>query len=294
MKKTSYQNNKSLALEIIRGKWLIHNAPELREAARAFLERQAIEQNHTDSHGKAAAQFVTIKGESFDLGTDSDLLPQKEQMVLIVPVHGALTKYDNCFGCSTMEVVDILEAYRKDDSICGFVLDIDSPGGSVNAVMPLIAQINKIKADGKPIISHVDQCCSAAYWIASQTDAIFADNILSEVGSIGAYCEIYDCRENKQTGEKVIGVYAPESSDKNRAYREALDGNVELMQKELSDIVQTFISDVKAGRKGIKADEEGVTTGAVFGAAKAIELNMINSMADLESCVENVFVRANK
>lgn len=289
----TYKNNRSLALEILRGRWLIHDPANLRAAARRFLEREAVKQNQTDEDGKPVAFLATVKGESFDLGTPSDSLPQEEQLVLVIPMHGALTKYDNCYGTSTMEVVDILEEYRTRDDIIGFILDIDSPGGSVNAVMPLINEIQKIRAEGKPIISHVDQCCSAAYWIASQTDAIFADNLLSEVGSIGAYCELYDERENKATGARTIDVYAPQSKDKNRSYREALDGNTELLEKELSEIVSQFIADVQAGRPEIKAEADGVMSGAVFSTAKALESGMVNGQACLEDCIEIVYVRAN-
>lgn len=291
--KTSYKNNRGLALEILRGRWLIHDPSNLRAAARRFLDREAVQQIHVVSDGNPAAFFATVKGESFDITTPSDSLPKEDQLVLVIPMYGCLTKFDNCLGVSTMEVVDILEEYRAREDICGFVLDIDSPGGSVNAVMPLIDKIRSIRAEGKPVVAHVDQCCSAAYWIASQTDAIFADNLLSEVGSIGAYCELWDKRENKATGERCIDVYAPQSKDKNRSYREALDGNTELLQKELSDIVEQFISDVRDGRPDINPDAEGVMSGAVFSTAKAVENGMINGQAGLADCIEIVYVRAN-
>lgn len=291
--KKSYRNNQSLALEIVRGKWLIQDAANFRSVARIFLDREAVVQNATDADGKPRPQLCCINGKSFDVDTPDDLLPKEEQFVLVIPMHGCLTKYDNCMGVATMEVVDILEAYRQDESIIGFILDIDSPGGSVAAVMPLVDEIRKIQESGKPIISHVDDCCSAAYWIASQTDAIFADNILSMVGSIGAYCEIFDDRENKATGARYVDIYAPQSSDKNRSYREALDGKYKLLQKELSDTVDHFIAAVKAGRPDIQSDAEGVMSGAVFEAAKAIDLGMVNGMARLEDCIEIVYVRAN-
>lgn len=291
--KKSYINNRSLALEILRGRWLIHDPANLRSAARRFLDREAVQQTHLDSKDKPVAFFATIKGESFDIETPADSLPKEEQLVLIIPMHGCLTKYDNCLGVSTMEVVDILEEYRSREDISGFILDIDSPGGSVNAVMPLIDEIRNIRADGKPIVAHVDQCCSAAYWIASQTDAIFADNLLSEVGSIGVYCELFDERENKATGARYIDVYAPQSKDKNLSYREALDGNTELLQKELGEIAAQFIADVRAGRPEINADADGVLSGSVFSTAKAIDLDMVNGQARLEDCIEIVYVRAN-
>lgn len=291
MKKT-YTNYKALAMDILRGQWLIQATPELYAAARNFLEKKTVNFGDTDEHGPKSV-LCTIKGQSYDADTAQENLPVQENLVLIVPLHGALTKYDNCIGCATMEVADTLEEFRDRDDICGFILDIDSPGGACNAIMPVVEQIRKIQATGKPIVAHVDQCCSAAYWIASQTDAIFADNIMSALGSIGAFYSFVDDRENKQTGAKVIDIYAPESTEKNRSYREALEGKTELAEKELSETVQKFIAAVKEGRPDIKADAPGVMSGAVFETAKAIDLGMANAMMDINSCIETVFIRAN-
>lgn len=290
--KKSYTNNRALAMDILRGQWLIQETPELRQAARNFLEKRAVNFGDDAEEGPKAV-LCTIKGDSYGADTASENLPVQENLVLIVPLHGTLTKYDNCIGCAAMEVADTLEEFRDREDVCGFILDIDSPGGAVNAIMPVVEQIRKIQEIGKPIIAHVDQCCSAAYWIASQTDAIFADNIMSALGSIGAFYSFVDDRENKQTGEKVIDIYAPESTDKNRSFREALEGKPELAQKELSETVQKFIAAVKSGRPDIKADAPGVMSGAVFETSKAIELGMANAMMDITSCIENVFIRAN-
>ena len=290
--KKSYINYKALTMDILRGQWLIRESSGLRQAARDFIERRAVNFGDGNEEGPRV-MLCTVKGEFYDADTAPENLPKEENLVLIVPMHGTLTKYDNCIGCATMEVADTLAEYRDRDDICGFILDIDSPGGACNAILPVVEQIRAIQQAGKPIIAHVDQCCSAAYWIASQTDAVFADNLLSYVGSIGAFYSFVDDRENKQTGERVIDIYAPESVDKNRSYREALEGKPELAQKELSETVQHFIEAVKSGRPDIKADAPGVMSGAVFETSKAIDLGMVNAMMDLGSCIVNVFLRAN-
>lgn len=289
----NYQDYRALAMDILHGQWLIQESPALRTAARRFLERNTSGIADLFKYDRREAFLMDLKGRTYDL-LDLNAQPGDEKLIFVMPIHGTLTKYDNCIGCATMYVADKLEEYRTRDDIVGFVLDIDSPGGACNAIMPVVSEIRKIQADGKPVIAHVDLCASAAYWIASQTDAIFTDNLMSSVGSIGAYYAFIDDRENKQTGEHLVEIYAPESTDKNRAFREALDGKPELAQKELSETVQRFISDVKAGRPGIKADAEGVMSGAMFEAAKALELGMTDSMGDLQSCVEIAYIRAIK
>lgn len=286
--KKSYIDNRALAMDILRGEWLIQDDGNLRAAARNFIERNFAE---IPSLEKPGVSTVNFEMKSFDLGTEDTGEPKEEQRVMIIPMHGTLTKYDSCTGCSTMEVADILEEYRNDDHISGFVLDIDSPGGSVNAVMCVVNAIKNVQASGKPIVAHVDLCASAAYWVASQCDAIFADNLTSEVGSIGAYAVLLDNRENKLTGERSIEVYAPESSDKNREWREAIDGKTELLEQKLSKTVQKFIACVK-DKRSIADDAAGVFSGAMFDTLEAVQNGMIDGQADLTECVQNVFVRA--
>ena len=290
--KKKFVNNRVLASEILRGKWLLddRSASKMLDAAQSFLRRETIKGDITEP---IMLSFQAMDGEEYMATSDEDA-NITQPCVLIVPVQGTLTQYDNCFGTATMEIVSILEQYRTDENVIGFILDINSPGGAVNAVMPLVNEIKKIQADGKPIITHCDFAASAAYWIASQTDRIVMDNILSEVGSIGVCATLVDDRENKATGERHLTIYAPQSTDKNKSYRDALEGDFAAMEKELSETAVVFQESVKAGRPKLKADTEGVLSGAVFTTAKAIDLNMADTMGDLASCVEIVAIRASR
>lgn len=282
MPRSPFLNNTQTALDILRGIWLLHDADALLPYALKFLERNTSEVEKNEYTPSLSAGSSTSKKKS-----SSD-----QKKVLVLPIHGTLTKYETCTTYGTTDMANALIEYASKDDIVGVVLDIDSPGGSSNAIMPLINAINQVKAMGKPIIVHTDFCASAAIWVASQCDAIFMDNSLSEVGSIGAYATIFDNRQNLQTGEKVITIYADESSDKNKGVREALEGKYETVKAELSELVSDFQAAVKAGRPDLKADAEGVMTGAMFRTAKAIKLGLADGMASLQECIENVYIRA--
>lgn len=281
-------NNFQLALSLLRGRWLLADAESLLPHALNFLSRNTVDMEIPGYE----PMLLAADGEMFLGDGSSARSDSKKKKVAVIPMHGALTKY---WGCSTVGCQDvaaeIMELSARED-VVGFVLDIDSPGGASNAVPSMTTAIKHVQKLGKPIVAHCDFCASAAYWIASQCDAVFMDNIMSEVGSIGAYASYLDDRENRQTGEKVVTVYAKESPDKNKAYREALEGKYEVCQEELSTLVQMFHKAVKDARPTIKADEPGVFTGATFFTPKAVELNMADAMMSLEDCIQNVFIRA--
>ncbi len=267
-----FLNYSQLALDLRRGIWLIHEADTFLPLINSFFSKIVINSD-VETPDKTS-------GESSS--------SSKDKNIAIIPIHGALTKYDTCFNYGTLTIAEKIASYIDNKDIIGIVLDIDSPGGAVNSVAPLIEVINKVKQAGKTVIAHCDTCCSAAYWVASYCDSIYSDNKLSLTGSIGAYCTLLDDRENKQNGYKLISVYAKESTDKNLAYREALDGKPEKLQEELSLIVKEFHNDILTNRPLLK---EEVLSGSTYYTSKAIELSLVDDIATLDQCVTNIIAR---
>lgn len=281
-KRTNYLQ---LALDLRRGSWLIDSPEVLLPVVNAFLTRQDLGRVRLDDYQVSEYQ---LSGGSAKPGSKETKGPR----VVVIPIHNAMTKYETCESYGSVDIANRMLDLLADENILGFVLDFDSGGGAANSVPPLVDAIRQIRAAGKPIIAHCDSCFSAAYWVASQCEAVFMDNDQSGVGSIGAFAQFLDDREDKQTGFKVVTVYAPQSTEKNIAYRDALDGKPERLEKELAELVDLFHSAVKTGRPYLKADAPGVLSGGKFSPGKAVEVGLADGMATLSECVENVFIRA--
>lgn len=268
-----------LARDIVQGKWLVSNPDRLLPIARAFLSKTPVE--------------MEVKSAVVSTVADSGAGAGKAKSVAIVPLHGTMTKYDTCESYGTTFIANKLREMADDENVIGIVLDIDSPGGSSSAIPPMIEAISHAKAAGKPVYAHVDCCASAAYWVASQCDAIYMDNDLSEVGSIGAMAVFIDSTAaNPTTGEKTIVIYAEESPDKNFAYREALSGRYEAAKAELKPLVDQFRDAVVAGRPTIHKDQDGVLSGKMFLTADALRLNMADARKTLHETIDAVFALA--
>lgn len=265
-----------LARDIVQGKWLVSNPEQLLPIARAFLSKTPVE--------------MEVKSAVVSTVADSGAGAGKAKSVAIVPLHGTMTKYDTCESYGTTFIANKLREMADDENVIGIVLDIDSPGGSCSAIPPMLEAISYAKAHRKPVYVHADCCASAAYWVASQCDAIYMDNDLSEVGSIGAMAVFIDSTAaNPTTGEKTIVIYAEESPDKNFAYREALSGRYEAAKAELKPLVDQFRDAVVAGRPTIHKDQDGVLSGKMFGTAEALRLNMADAKKTLSETIEAVF-----
>lgn len=212
--------------------------------------------------------------------------------VMVVPLIGHMSKYGSWNSYGTAEIAAQLSAAASDGKVIAVVLDIDSGGGYTNAIPPLVDAIDAVRAAGKPVVAHADACYSAAYWVASQCDALFLDNPLSGCGSIGVFAELFDDRENKLYGHRWISIYPPESKDKNLAVRDALDGKTETMEKELSVLACMFRDAVLKGRPGLKEDTPGLLTGAEFMAEEALAAGMCDGIMNLRGTIEAAAVRA--
>lgn len=265
-----------LARDIVQGKWLVSNPEQLLPIARAFLSKTPVE--------------MEVKSAVVSTVADSGTQTEESKSVAIVPLHGTMTKYDTCTSYGTSFIANKLREMADDENVIGLVLDIDSPGGSCSAIPPMLEAIGYARSKGKPVYVHADCCASGAYWVASQCDAIYMDNDLSEVGSIGAMAVFVDnSATNPTTGERTLVIYADESSEKNRAYREALAGNYEAVKAELQPLVNQFQNAVVAGRPNIQKDEKGVLSGAMFGTSDALRLNMADAKKTLSETIEAVF-----
>ena len=254
MKTTIYP----LVRDIASRPWLVSNPERMAALAMDFLSASALEiQIYAEDMSVYAGDGGSVSRETSG----------KKRKCAVVPIHGVMTKYETCesYGCKW--AANKISECAEDESYIGLVLDIDSGGGCVNAIPPLTEAIEKFKATGKPIYAHCDLCGSAAFWVASQCDAIYLDNQLSSIGSVGAYYQyVDDSAQNPQTGEKLITVYAKESTHKNIAFREAQKGNYEPAQEELSFSVAEFRKAVTSGRPSLQANNEGVLTGKMFNA----------------------------
>ncbi len=280
-------NYTQLASDLMRGNWLLSGAAGFLPVVIGFLNRQSMELPDLADEPR----FYADGGQS--VSDDPGTAARTVKTVAVIPLHGAMTKYDTCTSYGTSYIGRRMVEAAGQEDVAAVVLDIDSGGGACNSVAPLVEAVRAVRAAGKPVLAHCDAALSAAYWVASQCDAVYMDNPLSSAGSIGAYARVVDDRaQDPQTGWKIIEIYPPESADKNRAYREAIDGDSSAMERELSVLVGMFRDAVTSARPQVKADAPGVMTGADFLAGAAVANGLADGVKTLQEVVEIAFALA--
>jgi signal peptide peptidase SppA len=114
---------------------------------------------------------------------------------------------DNISGpgaTSTEQFSAALRQLLADDSVSQILIDIDSPGGSVDGTQALAAQI-RAGAQQKPIVTLASgTIASAAYWLGSAGSAVYIADGTTISGSIGVVASHTDY--SKARAERGITV----------------------------------------------------------------------------------------
>lgn len=210
-----------------------------------------------------------------------------EGAVAIMPVSGPIMKYNGeCGEAGSIQRITWLMDVERRTNISSVVLMIDSPGGQVDGTQSFA---NAIKSFSKPIIGFVDDgmAASAAMWLLSATDEAYTSLESDQVGSIGVYTSILDYKGFlEMNGLKLHEIYAPQSTEKNKNYRDALSGNYETLLADLKLTAETFISSVKTNRRG-KADNSvsDWSTGKMYYAKEAQRAGLIDGIKNFEQVI---------
>lgn len=213
--------------------------------------------------------------------------PEVRGLVAVLPMREVILKYDESCGPTGMETVaEWHRRYDADPRVAAIVLDMDTPGGEGSG-MTLMA--DRLAKRTKTVVTSVNSgmCASAGYGIAAATDRVFASRDTDEFGSIGTYVTLMDWKAfYAKEGLPIHEIYATRSEEKNRDFREALDGNYELIrQRYIDPFNEAFLAHVVENREKVTNDSEALK-GRLYYAKDAKKLGLVDGMADLQGAAD--------
>jgi signal peptide peptidase SppA len=222
------------------------------------------------------------------LGVDSKPYEMTDDGIAIVSVIGPLYKRKSPFVSNYKAIGEALAAISQMDQLPPVVLKIDSPGGMVAGLDPVLEQIDRLSEKTLVVASINGMGASAAYRIASKAGSIFASKD-SEVGSIGTYWQLLDYSEAyKRAGvESVLlttgpykGIGTP-GEPLTREQREFLQQTVEESNAE-------FLKDIMTGREMSAEAVDSVADGRWWSANKAETFGLIDGVGSLADVLQMI------
>lgn len=199
--------------------------------------------------------------------------------VAIIPIEGTILPKASgleakCGAFSLEKFRADLKAAAANPAVESIVLNISSGGGAITGVpeaADLIASVAKVKN----LVAYTGDCIgSAAYWLASQANRIYASKS-ARVGSVGVYLALLDVSRamelevvklelfKSQGAYKAMGLPGNPLSEEQRA----------LLQAGVDKSYAQFVSYIKAKRPNVAAK---AMEGQMFDCEDAIKAGLVD------------------
>lgn len=232
----------------------------------------------------AMSQKFEIKDSGYDVNNG----------IAVIPIKGVLTKemswYSFLSGStgSYLSYTKDIQNALTDDSVSGILLDMSTPGGSVEGAFDLadfIFSANK----KKPIYSYISDCgCSAGYLLASQTTKIFC-NSNALVGSIGCYTTISDSSKlYEDNGIKVHLIASSTTKGGGAPGVQVSEEVISATQEQINSFHNLFTKTVLRGRQLSDKQQEKVFNASVYVGQQAVSCGLVDKCVNMDSVMKSI------
>lgn len=179
---------------------------------------------------------------------------------------------------SLADAKETVDALAQDNAVAGLTITMDTPGGSVTGTAELAAALLAFRATGKTVhIKAQGMLASSGYWIASA-----ANSIEWTPGTIGGAIGVYNVLADTSAADEAAGIkYVTVASGGVKgagADGKVTDELIGVVRQIVDQSAQQFIADVAANRALDLAAVKALATGAVWFAAEAQGLGLIDAI----------------
>jgi signal peptide peptidase SppA len=224
--------------------------------------------------------------------------PRRGERVAVLPIYGVLMPKANLMSqMSGGTSVEQLQAqFRKamaDPEVGAVVFDVDSPGGQVDGIPELAAEIRAARGRKPMIASANTMAASAAHWLASQADefTVTPSGVVGSVGVIAAHSDFSKAEEMEgiKTTFMTAGKFKAEGNPHEPLGEEARAS----IQADVDAYYRMFVDDLAKARS-LTAEtvrkEHG--EGRTLLAEAALKKGMVDRIETLDQAITRAGARA--
>jgi len=219
--------------------------------------------------------------------------PKGKPHVGLVEIRGAI---DDNSPANADDIIESLHQAFKDKDTQAIILRINSPGGSPVQADSVYNEIRYLKNRHSKIKVYAvcsDSCASAAYYIASAADMIYASPA-SLVGSIGVLLDGFGFVD----GMHKLGVQRRLITSGNHKgfldpFSPLKPEDERFAQNLLGNVHEQFINKVKQGRGTRLQNTPDIFSGLAWTGQQALPLGLIDGYGDLYTVARDVIKNKN-
>lgn len=252
-----------------------------------FLEHDVVGMDASKLSDKTPILRATVEGKS----EGNRFAKAPKDSVAVISLRGDMLKEGTMCSYGTEEIAAVVREAADASNIIGIRLDIDSGGGAVDAIAPMLEAIAYSQSKGKPVVASCDLCASAAYYVACHCNKIVADNGLSaEFGSIGVMMQFPDyAKYYEEKGIKIHTIYSNLSTYKNAPFEAARKGEyASIKEEQLDPLARKFQEAVRSHRPDLDEKVDGILNGRMFYAQDALKHGLIDQIGTAQEATDLV------
>lgn len=182
---------------------------------------------------------------------------------------------------------------RMDSTIKAIVLRINSPGGSALASEVIWRELDLASKVKPLIVSMGSVAASGGYYIAAPADTIVADPT-TITGSIGVFGVMLNAKNffNNKLGITSDVAQTNKHADLGSIFRPLTPDERSVIQSEVENIYDVFLTRVSNGRNMSKAAVDSIGQGRVWAAKDALKLGLVDVIGGVDKAIEIAAAKA--
>lgn len=214
--------------------------------------------------------------------------------VAVIPLRGVIAHRlsamgESSGGMSAERFAQMVNQAAANPSIGSIVLDVDSPGGTINGVSEAAEAVFKARESKRVVAVANGAMASAAYWIGSQASEIVAvPGVLDRsIGSIGVFMVHEDLSAHlEREGIKVSLIKAGKHKAAINPFQPLTAEQIADLQASVDAAYGTFVKTVARGRGvGVADVRNGYGEGKALNAHDAKEVGLIDRIASMDDVI---------
>lgn len=214
--------------------------------------------------------------------------------VAVIKVSNVITEVEKNGEDPIQNFANRLKAAKDNPEVKAVILEINSPGGTVNASDLMWKELKEFKKSGKPLVAFFNGlAASGGYYIAMPADKIVATPT-TITGSIGVIAQVPNFTKLlDKLGVEMITVKSGPRKDMLSPYRPLESEDRAIMQELIDDAYNQFVKIVSEGRKMNKRRVRQLADGRIYHARKALAVGLVDKVGYLDDAFQTAKQLAN-
>ena len=213
--------------------------------------------------------------------------------IAIVYAVGEIDGSNKNDGIDSEDISEDLLDIADNDKIKAVVLRINSPGGSAYGSEQIWKAVSVVKSKKPIVVSMGDYAASGGYYIACNTDRIFAQptTLTGSIGIFGIFPNIGGLTD--KLGIKFDNVKTNKYSDFGATYRPMNTEERAILQRYINNGYELFTKRCAEGRNMNIDSLKAIAEGRIYSGTDAMQLGLVDEMGGLEEAITFAAKKAN-